>query len=442
MTVRRILLCLGVVGLAIPALWIHLYAPLTTVYATYGFSYMLAVCALLPFYLVVPPRHRQFFLVAVSLSFSFVVMSSNLTLALLLNVAVLYLLTNAGRAGLVLFPLWTVGFFAIVPWSVVHLQREFKIDVVEFEIIQEMLLYSTFKRGIVVFWEAKAGAVQRVELRSLLLYMMGLPFLGPHGVEPSYRHFIESYTCRDDDLDLALWQGIKTSAYCMLALLLADLLPDLTRAILTHATPYAITVAFSLQTFIAVYFHRLSGEQGSVGVSRMFGYQLRDNFAPRVLLSKSPAEFWRGWNALWREFLLFAFFYPVTLRLGRRPAPPPGASPWARLWKYRMRVRWAVALGGFLTFAAAGIFDVAFMLLAHLHTMSPMLASIMAREMVAQLVWGAIVSVNLYVAAARPKKQRSSPMSAPFRVAATLLIVVSLILYRRRPHLVTQLMGW
>lgn len=393
-----------------------------------GAYQQLCVCVFLPVYVVLPTRWRPSVFISVSIAFSAAVFSPVLTLLLLTNVLVLYVCLRGRSIGLAFFIFWTVCFYVAVPAYVLHLTHAFFLESYAWDVVLDFLFWSTFKRSIFCYWEVWTGTVKNFSFPSLVLYMMGLPFLGPDGAEPSFRHFMDCASDSGPEFLASLRSGIITSFYCTACYFLWLYLPY--QALQWGVTPFTarpsdLLIAIAVW-FLCFYFRRVASEQGSVGLCRLFGYRMRDNFAPTVLLSKNPADFWRGWNALWREFLVSAFYYPTVLWLGRR---------------FHKQSPWMIAVGGLVTFAGAALFDIFPVVFVHFFSLTPLLMFAILRGIVSQLIWGVVVSTNLYFAARNPRRKRPVGWTVPFRVAFTLTIVLLLMLYRRVPtYLVSAMM--
>lgn len=187
------------------------------------------------------------------------------------------------------------------------------------------VLLKSFKRSVFAWFESRTQDLGEVPFTSLGVYLAGLQFLLPFSVTPSLRRFLDS---RSQECAA---RGVATTLTCLgyaaLWLLLASSMrggagprPG------QGGMPFDWRGAWFLITamYVSQLIFRLGTEQLSVGVSRLFGYDLPDNFE-RPLLARGPVDFWRRWNLLWREFLLAAAYYPVLLSLGRRFGP---RRPW------------------------------------------------------------------------------------------------------------------
>ncbi len=78
----------------------------------------------------------------------------------------------------------------------------------------------------------------------------------------------------------------------------------------------AIWVALDLG-YVRKYLFRYGFEQSSIGLLRLFGFQLKDNYE-QPLMAVSYADLWRRWNVHFQGLVVGLFYYPTLLRLSRR----------------------------------------------------------------------------------------------------------------------------
>ena len=389
----------------------------------FGTLHFIVVLACAPLLALVPAKRREHVLVLLSLAFVTQALSAELAVALVVNLGVIFACTRLPRlARTAVFVGWTGLFYGLVP------ARLHMWDLADaLPIIVSVILYTTFRRSLFLLWEMHTGAVREVPVTSLAAYMLGVQFLGPRGIEPSFRHFVTSQASTPEALRQTVASGLKVTAYCLAALVGAI---GIIRTFHVNSPKVSAEsgtelVVFAWLWFMEYYLLRVATEQGAVGLSRLLGYQIRDNFHPKVLLASRPAEFWRGWNALWQEFLIGAFYYPVTLSLGRR---------------LKSHGPLVIALAGMATFLGTALvesFPIVF-LISYLRPPPPT-STQLAHELVSQSLWGLVVAVDLFVTASRPRRKRDSQGAWLLKVLATHVVVVVLMVYKRNPVLFAAL---
>lgn len=277
------------------------------------------------------PRHRLR-LVAWSLYFLVVALGAPSAIRLLEGAVALFLalslpLRGAARGGLILGV--AALFLATRGKAMVHALGDQQFVMPQLpdlafpcSFLALALLVKFFRRALWLALEAGHGALPRRDLLDVLVYLLGLPFLMGNAVTPSPRHVAEAKargaTLEEGARSLAGTLGAGTLVLTALVMLASYptvrlFFPacDIGKADLAHLWGRV------LLTLPVEYLFLLATEQGSVGVARLFGYGLRDNFH-RPLLASTPAQFWQRWDLYWREFLVSAFFIPVSLGLARR----------------------------------------------------------------------------------------------------------------------------
>lgn len=183
-------------------------------------------------------------------------------------------------------------------------------------------LLKTFRRILWLMYDLWVGRVQRPATLDFLVYFLGLPVLIGNSVTPSYREFEDSYGKGQGPV-----AGARTMAWCIgvcgfvyTTIVMIGYAPDVRvlfpRCDLNHAVP-SMVWAKILTTYVIDYLFLLATEQASVGIARLFGYGLRDNYE-RPWQAHNVADFWRRWNIYWREYHVVTFFYPIVLALARR----------------------------------------------------------------------------------------------------------------------------
>lgn len=208
------------------------------------------------------------------------------------------------------------------------------------------LLLKTFRRLCWVTHDMQCGDLRRPAALDFFLLFLGLPFLIGNGVTAGYAHFSGSY--REAG---SLEPGARTVAGCFLAALLLVCVARLgffpaAPVLFDHCAVWSSSLAALWAgvalTCVADYLFLLATEQTSVGVARLFGYAMHDNYHV-PLFAASPAEFWRRWNIYWRNFHLAAIYYPIVLPLARRAG---------------RRRAWHVMLATAVTFTATWLLNV------------------------------------------------------------------------------------
>ena len=211
--------------------------------------------------------------------------------------------------------------------------------------VQAWLVTSFFKRSIWFYHDVSRTPSLRWTLSDLFCYLISLPNLVGLSATPSFKHFLSSrYT---QEAGSTPWRGAVTIAICVGWMTVAVYLVQPTlylRDVLRGPEYFSPNMLWTaIVVFGGVRFvSRLCNEQLSVGVWRLFGYNIADDFK-HPLWSPNVVEFWRRWNVLWREYLLQVFFYPVVLALGRR---------------YGARSAWIYFVAALVTFVGSIFFDV------------------------------------------------------------------------------------
>lgn len=191
------------------------------------------------------------------------------------------------------------------------------------------LLVTLPRRIAWVAYELWVGRARRLDVAQLFLYLLGLPFLIGNAASPSYEDFR-----RDADPSAPALDGWRTLAASLgQGALLYTLLVGLgyspavrllfPRCDLDLVSPAWVWARLVL-SFVIAWLYLVGTEQTSVGVCRLFGYRVRDNYqAP--LYARNVADFWRRWNVLWRDFLVRVLFFPTAMGLARRSGD---TRPW------------------------------------------------------------------------------------------------------------------
>lgn len=175
------------------------------------------------------------------------------------------------------------------------------------------------RRTVYLLYELRIGRVTAPGLSEVLLYLVGLPLLA--GRSPVFS-FSEMW--RDWEPSPRWKEGLGRVGVAALHLV--------ARGVLIAALPHFMLGAGFVQEmadrpfahavlaldlfYLRFYLFRFGEEQVAVGMARLFGFRIRDNYQ-NPLMARSYAELWRRWNIHFRELLLGLFYYPVLLRLHR-----------------------------------------------------------------------------------------------------------------------------
>jgi len=210
----------------------------------------------------------------------------------------------------------------------------------EGSLLPYLLLWLTFRKCVYLVYEVYAGRIRQAPLAETLLHLFFLPFLAGRSPVVSWTslwdHWVPDMTADSlrhgaVTLLLAICALFGRTAITLLAAALAiDL--GFGRDLETRSA-LAIWATLDLG-YLRKYLYRYGFEQSSIGLLRLFGFQLRDNYEG-PLAAHSYADLWRRWNLHFRGLVVGLFYYPTLLRLGRR---------------WRDRKRHAVAAAVFVTF--------------------------------------------------------------------------------------------
>lgn len=210
----------------------------------------------------------------------------------------------------------------------------------EGSLLPYLLLWLTFRKCIYQVYEVHTGRIERATLTEWLLHLFFLPFLG--GRSPVFAWTAMWDHWSPDQPDRSRRHGVTTLVLSLSALLgrTAVTLLAATLAIdlgfgrdLEHRSALAIWVTLDLG-YVRKYLYRYGFEQSSIGLLRLFGFQVQDNYE-QPLAAHSYADLWRRWNLHFRGLIVGLFYYPTLLRLARR-------------WRDRKKL--AVAVAVFVTF--------------------------------------------------------------------------------------------
>jgi len=276
---------------------------------------------------VLPERHRKQVLLLASLVFLAAFFAPELSLFLLVFSLVVHGvssgLSRAGRlrfllaAGLLLFAFIPIGFGG----AMVEMDPRGPADHAR-GYVAIFLLITYFKKLVYYFYELRCRRIEPGDLTDLLVYFLSLPFLMGKAPVVSYSHFHASYLSVSSASSVT--SGLRTIAIATLHLVarvafvkfVIDLRLDEVFALSAFAeTRGSIFLALVLN-YLAFYALRFGTEQLSVGVARLHGFAIRDNYE-NPLAARDYADLWRRWNVHFREMMVSMFYMPVVLRLSR-----------------------------------------------------------------------------------------------------------------------------
>jgi len=127
----------------------------------------------------------------------------------------------------------------------------------------------------------------------------------------------------------------------MLPAIAATGLRDTPRYLILGASTGALWLEMSLQ-YVTLYLGLMATHQMGVGVCRLFGYNVNDDYRS-PLLAQNLVDHWRRWNCLWRDALTSAVYYPMALWLSR---------------SYRLESVSIHFISGWTTFMVSGVFHI------------------------------------------------------------------------------------
>lgn len=280
------------------------------------------------------------------------------------------------------------------------------------------LLIKMFRRMVWFCWELWSGRSEEGAEEDFFVYFLGLPWLIAEAATPSFRVFVRSQWNRSeavaDGKTIARSLGFGSLAFTALLMLgyspaVRVLFPNCD---LTLATP-AMVWGKLITMFVVQYVFLIVTQQTSIGVARMFGYGLKDNY-DEPWRARNVVDFWRRWNVHWRDFLVTAVFYPTLLSLARRSGAQRG---------------WHFMVSALLTFAVTFILTMTPIVLLSSHFSGVWRAGSDTRTSVLMLVSRAhpeTVTTSL-------QWQRIAPSLAVYYAVEGLAVGVGLMLgWRRR----------
>ena len=193
----------------------------------------------------------------------------------------------------------------------------------EGSLLPYLLLWLMFRKSLYQVYEVYTGRIQQAPLIEWLLHLFFLPFLGGRSPVISWTELWDNWS--PDDPETSLRHGSTTLILAVSALLgrTAVTLLAATLAVdlgfggdLEHRSALAIWLTLDLG-YLRKYLYRYGFEQSSIGLLRLFGFRVRDNYA-QPLAATSYADLWRRWNLHFRGLVVGLFYYPTLLGLARR----------------------------------------------------------------------------------------------------------------------------
>ncbi len=288
-------------------------------------AFVLWVTAALALYHLCPDRHRKTVLLASGVAFLALFLEPRVTIfALVFSFAFHHLTVGGdyrrpvrlgGGAALLL------GVFVPVcldGWIFDYFARGLTVQ----SAVAAWALVAFSTKAVYVLHEIHTRRIEKVSLEDFLIYMWALPAgLGRSAIIPC-SHFWDRHRLRPSRKLVA--KGGATLAFAALHLLAV---PVLFKALsgyrldgrfastLDHRSWLGVWIAlntFHLQIYLAKYGY----EQLGIGLARVFGFDIKDNFA-NPLASNTYAAYWRRWNIYFRDLLVSLVYYPTLLALSR-----------------------------------------------------------------------------------------------------------------------------
>lgn len=287
-------------------------------------AYSAGVAALLH---ALPERHRKQTLLVASLVFLAVFFAPKLSLFLLVfsslvhGVSVRFARAQRLRfllaAGFLLTLFLPIGFGGVMvemgPRGPVDHARGY---------VAIFLLITYFKKLVYFLYELRSRRIDPADLSDVLVYFLSLAFLMGKAPVVSYSHFHASHLAESGASSAR--SGLRTIAIATLHLLarvafvkyVVDSRLDEVFALSAFAETRGSIVLALVLNYLAFYALRFGTEQLSVGVARLHGFAIRDNYE-NPLAARDYADLWRRWNVHFREMMVSMFYMPIVLRLSR-----------------------------------------------------------------------------------------------------------------------------
>jgi len=288
-------------------------------------AFVLWVAAALALYHLCPDRHRKTVLLVSGIAFLVVFLDPRATLFMLAFSFVFHYATMAGGHGRNLRLWGGAGLLlaVFVPvclkgWVFAYGARGLTIQ--SAVVAWALVAFST--KSVYFLHEIRTGRIDRVSLEDFLIYMWGLPVgLGRSAIVPC-SHFWSRHRVRPSPE--LIKKGVTTIAIASLHLLAAPIIrlemaayrADASFALrLEEQSWLAVWLALNL-FHLQIYFTKYGYEQLGIGIARLFGFEIKDNFA-NPLASTTYAAYWRRWNIYFRDLLVSLVYYPTLLSLSR-----------------------------------------------------------------------------------------------------------------------------
>ncbi len=272
------------------------------------------------------PAWREPLLLGASLAFMVVMLPPALVVFL---VAFVVLLREVCLGSLRHDRLWRVlaaglllGVYVPVCWQGTFLAYS-QGRIADESLLPYLLLWLSFRKCLWFVYEVHTERITEATHTRVLLHQFFLPFLGGRSPVVAYttlwKHWDPSPSTEQ------LRHGATTLVLALSALMGRTALTLIATGLaldlgfgrnLEERTALAIWATLDL-AYVRKYLYRYGFEQSSVGLLRLFGFHLADNYA-NPLMARSYAELWRRWNLHFRDLVVGIFYYPVLLPLARR----------------------------------------------------------------------------------------------------------------------------
>lgn len=365
-----------------------------------------------------PARSREPVLALLSAAFLAVAVSPALAAAAVLGVG---LLSLAGRLPCrwprhLLVALGALAFYVALPRLLLDLPdgpSDFSGPGAALNFVYIGFFVRTFRRLAFCYLELCVERVASLPLLPLLNYLMGLPMLVGHSVTSSFADFLAGRPAGDPPAEVRR-HGARTAAVCVACLagwLGLRVLHSYGALDVVYRDPETVLGSpgtrlwtMALGWHLYYFLRRMGSEQLSVAAWRLLGQRMPDVFR-NPLMAHSLVDYWRRWNAPWREFLMAWVYYPALLALGRR---------------FGVR-RWVFFAATFSTFAAGAVFDVLPRALFATADNLDLYVDFCLSLVLYHLLWGTLVGLEVFLRSGRiAEAPRRLPLWAlPAAVALT-----------------------
>lgn len=218
-------------------------------------------------------------------------------------------------APMVLWKLWTDAFHvAFNLWGNASLQplseRLWQVDLARNIIIPIGLSFSTF-RGVDLLVKSYLGTLPRLSVDRVLFYGL-FPTVLVIGPIIEYEEIQNGGDAPRNPSAVDLYAGVVRIALGLLkVLVLGDLLKSSGSVFLSHPELSLPGIWLSLFAFVWFFYLNFSGYSDlAIGVSRLFGFQLKENFS-FPYFRRNIAEFWQSWHMSLSRFAQRNAFVPL-----------------------------------------------------------------------------------------------------------------------------------